>query len=139
MPTPLGPEPQWRTARGVEPRGRQPSPSVAKAPASWINRESYPDGARPSCRRVTRIGPARWTIARVGCGDLSPQVGRSVGSISEVRIVMRRAKELDVRRNEMLDVAQQLFYAEEHEPTSIRQITETIGIAKGTFYHYIRR
>ena len=37
----------------------------------------------------------------------------------------------------MLDVAQQLFYAEGYEPTSIRQIIDAIGIAKGIFCRYI--
>jgi len=45
-------------------------------------------------------------------------------------------KEHDVRRNEILDIAQQLFYQKGYEQTSIQDILTAVGIAKGTFYHY---
>ncbi len=48
----------------------------------------------------------------------------------------RIVKEYDVRRNEILDVAQQLFYQKGYEQTSIQEILGAVGIAKGTFYHY---
>jgi AcrR family transcriptional regulator len=41
-----------------------------------------------------------------------------------------------VRRTEILDVAQSLFYRKGYEPTSVQDIITEIGIAKGTFYHY---
>lgn len=48
----------------------------------------------------------------------------------------RVVKEYDVRRAEILDVAQQLFYTKGYEQTSIQDILTAVGIAKGTFYHY---
>ncbi len=48
----------------------------------------------------------------------------------------RIVKDYDVRRNEILDVAQQLFYRKGFEPTAIQDIIDDAGIAKGTFYHY---
>lgn len=48
----------------------------------------------------------------------------------------RIVKEYDVRRNEILDVAQQLFYQKGYEQTAIQDILGAVGIAKGTFYHY---
>ena len=48
----------------------------------------------------------------------------------------RTVKEPDVRRNEILDVAQQFFYTKGYEQTSVHDIIDQIGIAKGTFYHY---
>jgi AcrR family transcriptional regulator len=40
------------------------------------------------------------------------------------------------RRNEILDTAQALFYREGYESTSIAQLIDAVGVAKGTFYHY---
>ncbi|MEZ4727225.1 MAG: TetR/AcrR family transcriptional regulator [Caldilineaceae bacterium] len=48
----------------------------------------------------------------------------------------RIVKEYEVRRTEILDVAQQLFYQKGYEQTSIQDILHSVGIAKGTFYHY---
>ncbi len=48
----------------------------------------------------------------------------------------RTVKAPEVRRNEILDKAQELFYAKGYEQTSIRDIIDGVGIAKGTFYHY---
>jgi AcrR family transcriptional regulator len=48
----------------------------------------------------------------------------------------RIVKEHDVRRSEILDVAQQLFYKKGYEQTSVQDILTAVGIAKGTFYHY---
>lgn len=48
----------------------------------------------------------------------------------------RIVKDYDVRRNEILDVAQQLFHRKGFEPTAIQDIIDEVGIAKGTFYHY---
>ena len=41
-----------------------------------------------------------------------------------------------MRRSEILDVAQRLFYRKGYEQTSVQDIITEIGIAKGTFYHY---
>ncbi len=48
----------------------------------------------------------------------------------------RIVKDPDVRRSEILDVAQKLVYLKGYEQTSIQDIITEIGIAKGTFYHY---
>ena len=48
----------------------------------------------------------------------------------------RVVKEYDERRNEILESAQALFYSEGYEQTSIQDIIDTVGIAKGTFYYY---
>ena len=48
----------------------------------------------------------------------------------------RTVKEPDIRRNEILDVAQQFFYTKGYEQTSVQDIIDQVGIAKGTFYHY---
>ncbi len=42
----------------------------------------------------------------------------------------------DERRTEILAVAQRLFYDQGYDNTSIAQIIEEAGIAKGTFYHH---
>ncbi len=48
----------------------------------------------------------------------------------------RIVKAHDERRSEILDVAQELFYTKSYEQTSIKEIIDSVGIAKGTFYHY---
>lgn len=48
----------------------------------------------------------------------------------------RTVKVYEDRRTEILDTAQQLFYTQGYENCSVRTIIDTIGIAKGTFYHY---
>ena len=48
----------------------------------------------------------------------------------------RVVKEADVRRKELLDTALGLFISAGYEKTSIERITEAVGVAKGTFYHY---
>ncbi len=48
----------------------------------------------------------------------------------------RIVKTHDERRSEILDAAQKLFYSKGFKQTSIRDIIDSVGIAKGTFYHY---
>lgn len=48
----------------------------------------------------------------------------------------RIVKDPDVRRSEILDVAQKFFYQKGYEQTSVQDVISEIGIAKGTFYHY---
>lgn len=48
----------------------------------------------------------------------------------------RTVKPPDVRRNEILDTAQRLFYSRGYGQTSVQDIIDEIGIAKGTFYHH---
>jgi len=50
--------------------------------------------------------------------------------------VARIVKEHDERRNEILDAAQALFYSKGYDQTSIQDIINAVGIAKGTSYHY---
>jgi AcrR family transcriptional regulator len=45
-------------------------------------------------------------------------------------------KQHEDRRNEILDTAQALFYREGYESTTIAQLINEVGVAKGTFYHY---
>lgn len=48
----------------------------------------------------------------------------------------RIVKEAEVRRTEILDTAQRLFYTKGYENTTVQNIIDEIGIAKGTFYHH---
>ena len=48
----------------------------------------------------------------------------------------RIVKEYEERRDEILQAAQVLFYTQGYESTSVQNIIEAVGIAKGTFYHY---
>lgn len=48
----------------------------------------------------------------------------------------RIVKEYDIRRGELLDLSEKLFYTNGYENTSVQQIIDTAQIAKGTFYHY---
>jgi AcrR family transcriptional regulator len=48
----------------------------------------------------------------------------------------RIVKKHQIRKSEILDTAQQLFYRHGYEKTSIAAVIENVGIAKGTFYHY---
>lgn len=49
---------------------------------------------------------------------------------------MRTIKKHDERKNEILDVAEMLFYSKGFERCTVNDILKEIGIAKGTFYHY---
>ncbi|WP_107942846.1 TetR/AcrR family transcriptional regulator [Metasolibacillus fluoroglycofenilyticus] len=51
---------------------------------------------------------------------------------------MRIVKEHEERRNEILNIAQALFVTKGFTKTTINDILQTIGIAKGTFYHYFK-
>ncbi|NLC18650.1 MAG: TetR/AcrR family transcriptional regulator [Clostridiales bacterium] len=51
---------------------------------------------------------------------------------------MRVSKEHDERRNEILDTAAELFEAKGYNKTTINDILNKIGIAKGTFYYYFK-
>jgi len=50
----------------------------------------------------------------------------------------RTVKEREVRQNELLDAAQQLFVERGYGQTSVQAIIDHVGIAKGTFYHHFR-
>jgi AcrR family transcriptional regulator len=53
-----------------------------------------------------------------------------------VKAMVRVVKEADVRRTEILDVAQRFFQTKGYKGTSVQTIIDEVGIAKGTFYHY---
>lgn len=48
----------------------------------------------------------------------------------------RITKDPDVRRRELITCAQNLFYTKGYESTSVSDIVNEVGVAKGTFYYY---
>jgi AcrR family transcriptional regulator len=50
----------------------------------------------------------------------------------------RTVKKPEVRRNEILDAARRSFFSKGYDETTIQQIIDELGIAKGTFYHYFQ-
>ena len=50
----------------------------------------------------------------------------------------RIVKDPEVRKTEILDVAEKLFFENGLEKTSVNMIVETLGIAKGTVYYYFK-
>jgi len=50
----------------------------------------------------------------------------------------RVLKGYDERLNELLDIAQGLFFQKGYENTPVNDIIEQAGVAKGTFYHYFK-
>jgi AcrR family transcriptional regulator len=48
----------------------------------------------------------------------------------------RTVKIADERRRELLDIALALFSEHGYDDTSVQDITDAAGLAKGTFYHY---
>lgn len=53
-------------------------------------------------------------------------------------IKLRIVKEADERRNEILDVAQELFSTKGFDNTSTNDILERVGIARGTLYYHFK-
>lgn len=49
---------------------------------------------------------------------------------------MRIVKDAEERRQELLDTARRLFIEKGYEKTSVNDILQAVGIAKGTFYYY---
>ncbi len=52
--------------------------------------------------------------------------------------MVRVVKEYDERMNELLDAAQKLFFGKGYDQTSVNDIIEMVGVAKGTFYYYFK-
>ncbi|MEA1940088.1 MAG: TetR/AcrR family transcriptional regulator, partial [Candidatus Caldatribacteriota bacterium] len=48
----------------------------------------------------------------------------------------RELKNYHERKNEFLDTAQQLFFTQGYEQTSVEMIIRKMGLSKGTFYYY---
>ena len=51
---------------------------------------------------------------------------------------MRIVKEANVRKNEILDVAERLFGTKGFDGTSTTDILNEIGIARGTLYYHFK-
>lgn len=51
---------------------------------------------------------------------------------------MRIVKDPAERKQEIMDMAAQLFMSKGYEETSVNLIVEQLGVAKGTFYHYFK-
>ena len=51
---------------------------------------------------------------------------------------MRIVKEASERKNEILDVAERLFYERGYDNTSTNDILAEIGIARGTLYYHFK-
>lgn len=56
----------------------------------------------------------------------------------EKGIVMKKIKEYDERKGEILNVAMQLFATKGYQRTTINDILKEVQIAKGTFYYYFK-
>ena len=50
----------------------------------------------------------------------------------------RVTKEYHVRKNELLDTAQEIFLTKGYKQTSVESIIKKVGVAKGTFYYYFK-
>ena len=48
----------------------------------------------------------------------------------------REVKRPEIRKNEILDAARKFFFQKGFNQTSVQDIINELGIAKGTFYHY---
>lgn len=53
-------------------------------------------------------------------------------------VIMRIIKEAEVRRNEILDAADELFSQKGFDNTSTNDILEKVGIARGTLYYHFK-
>lgn len=51
---------------------------------------------------------------------------------------MRTVKSHQTRKNELLDTAESLFFTKGYDQTTVQDILQAAGIAKGTFYHYFK-
>jgi len=51
---------------------------------------------------------------------------------------MRVVKDAEVRKNEILDAADELFAQKGYDGTSTNDILEKVGIARGTLYHHFK-
>ena len=57
-------------------------------------------------------------------------------SVKDGAAMARIVKDRDERRSELIACAQRLFCAKGYENTSVRDIVDEVGVAKGTFYYY---
>ncbi len=61
---------------------------------------------------------------------------RSVNVLEDVN--MRIVKEADERKNEILDVAKELFMKQGYNKTNTNEIVKAVGIARGTLYYHFK-
>jgi len=52
--------------------------------------------------------------------------------------MVRIVKKAEVRRQEIVAAARNLFQAKEYESTTMQDVMDQLGIAKGTIYHYFK-
>ena len=52
--------------------------------------------------------------------------------------MVRIVKQAEVRRQEIVAAARQLFQVKEYEKTTMQDVMDELGIAKGTIYHYFK-
>jgi len=52
--------------------------------------------------------------------------------------MVRIVKQAEVRRQEIVAAARQLFLVKEYEKTTMQNVMDQLGIAKGTIYHYFK-
>ncbi|GAB4112936.1 MAG: TetR/AcrR family transcriptional regulator [Candidatus Caldatribacteriota bacterium] len=52
--------------------------------------------------------------------------------------MVRVIKEYEERKNELLDTAQELFFSQGYQQTSVEAIIKRVGVSKGTFYYYFK-
>lgn len=50
----------------------------------------------------------------------------------------KESKEHELKKNELLAIAKTLFFQKGYDNTTVQDIIDTLGIAKGTFYHYFK-
>ncbi|AOA60011.1 TetR/AcrR family transcriptional regulator [Acinetobacter larvae] len=60
----------------------------------------------------------------------------SQSQIASAKTRQRRTKPAEVRIDELMNAAQTLFLEKGVEATTISEIIASVGVAKGTFYHY---
>jgi AcrR family transcriptional regulator len=51
---------------------------------------------------------------------------------------MRVTKDPEIRRKELMDVAEELFLENGYEETAVSDIVKKAGVAQGTFYYYFK-
>lgn len=57
-------------------------------------------------------------------------------TVDEMEVIMKTSKEAKIRRREILVASRELFIKKGYEQTSVNDILNIVGIAKGTFYYY---
>ena len=60
----------------------------------------------------------------------------SQSQVASTQVTKRQTKPAEVRIDELMNAAQTLFLAKGVEATTISEIIASVGVAKGTFYHY---